>query len=88
MKVTERALKFERTLKELERALSLTNASLDEGSRHRLMDIANMIVDGRLTVDEAVEVWHQQPNTKNLNLRVRFWHSAISLRFACAKRGD
>lgn len=86
--MTERALKFERTLKELERALSLTNASLDEGSRHRLMDIANMIVDGRLTVDEAVEVWHQQPNTKNPNLRVRFWHSAISLRFACAKRGD
>gem|GEM_PF-2667837 len=86
--MTERALKFERTLKELERALSLTNASLDEGSRHRLMDIANMIVDGRLTVDEAVEAWHQQPNTKNLNLRVRFWHSAISLRFACAKRGD
>jgi len=44
-----------------------------------------MIVDGRLTVDEAVEAWHHQPNTKNPNLRVRFWHSAISLRFARAK---
>ncbi len=86
--MANRAFEFERTLKELERALSLTNASLDEGSRHRLMDIANMIVDGQLTVDEAVEAWHQQPNTKNPNLRVRFWHSAISLRFACAKRGD
>ena len=88
MKVTERALKFEQTLKELKQAIQLSETDLDEGSRHRLMDIANMIVDGRLTVDEAVEAWHQQPNTKNPNLRVRFWHSAISLRFARAKRGD
>ncbi len=88
MKVTERAFEFERTLKELERALSLTNASLDEGSRHRLMDIANMIVDGRVTMDEAVQIWNEQPNLPP-NAKVRAWHSAISLRlFARAKRGD
>jgi len=85
MKMTERASEFERTLKELEQAIQLDE--LDEGSRHRLMDIANMIVDGRVTMDEAVQIWNEQPNLPP-NAKVRAWHSAISLRLFARAKGE
>jgi len=58
--------------------MGISTERLDGGCVHRVHDIALRIADGKLSLSEAIEAWHRQPNLP-VGVKVRFWHADLTL---------
>lgn len=64
--------------------MRLDLTELDGGSLHRIHDIALRILDGELTLDDAISVWLTQPDWL-VNAKIRSWHSDLLLKVVSRK---